>query len=70
MNFNTILKLLGIRKKSLAENVHKLMIDGYEPSSMAKEVVGDISPSQFNEMMNHAKETYNSEHDDKVLVNE
>lgn len=61
MIIDSILKALGIREKSLAERVTNKVLSGYEPSEMAKTVVGKLSDRKINDMLNVAKERQNED---------
>ena len=60
MTLDSVLKTLGIRRRSLAERVTIRILSGFEPSDMAKTVVGKLSDKQINEMMQKAKLTSES----------
>lgn len=70
MSFDSILKTLGIREKSLAEKINDRIMKGYKPSVMAKVVVGKVSSRKFNEMMELASKAYNEKHEVKVFKDE
>ncbi|MEI8641982.1 hypothetical protein P4S68_16505 [Pseudoalteromonas sp. Hal099] len=70
MSFDSILKTLGIKEKSLVEKVNDRIMKGYEPSAMAKVVVGKVSSKRFNEMMSVASSKYNETHKVKVFKDE
>lgn len=70
MSFDSILKTLGIKEKSLVEKVNDRIMRGYEPSAMAKVVVGKVSSKRFNEMMSVASSKYNETHEVKVFKDE
>ncbi len=42
MTFDSVLKTLGIRSKSLAEKVNDRVISGYVPIDMARTIVGKL----------------------------
>jgi hypothetical protein len=67
MTFDSVLKVLGIRSKSLAERVNDRVISGYIPSDMARSVVGKLSSRKINEMMAQASEKYNVEHGVRIF---
>ncbi|MCP1497110.1 putative transcriptional regulator [Pseudomonas migulae] len=70
MTFDSFLKTLGLRKKSLAEKINDKVISGYIPSDMAKAVVGRVSSKKFNVMMIKVINKYNSDNEVKVFRNE
>lgn len=70
MTFDSFLKTLGLRKKSLAEKINDKVISGYIPSDMAKAVVGRVSSKKFNVMMIKVINKYNSDSEVKVFRNE
>jgi hypothetical protein len=70
MTFDSFLKTLGLRKKSLAEKINDKVVSGYIPSDMAKAVVGRVSSKKFNVMMIKVINKYNSDNEVKVFRNE
>lgn len=70
MTFDSILKTLGLRSKSLAERINDQVMSGYIPSDMAKAVVGKLSSKRINEIMSEARDKYNKENDSKVFKDE
>ncbi|WP_152974920.1 hypothetical protein [Pseudomonas sp. RIT-PI-q] len=70
MTFDSVLKTLGIRSKSLAEKVNDRVISGYVPSDMARTIVGKVSSRKINEMMNQASEKYNLENNVRIFKDE
>lgn len=70
MTFDSFLKILRLRKKSLAEKINDRVISGYIPSDLAKVVVGKVSSKKFNEMMIKVVDKYNADNEVKVFKNE
>lgn len=70
ISFDYIFKTLGIREKSLVEKINDRIMRGYEPSAMAKVVVGKVSSKKFNEMMSAASSKYNENREMKVFKDE
>ena len=70
MSFDSVLKTLGLRERSLVERVNAKVMKGYEPSEMAKRVVGRVSARRFNIMMVDASVKYNENHEVKVFKDE
>ena len=70
MSFDSVLKTLGLKEKSLSERVNARVIKGYRPSAMAKVVVGKVSSRKFNKMMEDASIKYNESHEVKVFKDE
>ena len=67
MSIDSILKTLGLRKRSLAERVNNKVIAGYQPSQMAKDIVGKVSAKKFNKMMAQACDEYNQKHNTRIF---
>lgn len=61
---------MGIKERTLAEEINNEVTSGYRPSKMAEKVVGRVSSNKFNRMMSVAKETYNKKHDIKVFLDD
>ena len=57
-----LLKKIGLRQRSLADRVNRKIISGYQPSEMAKKVVGKVSSKRFNQMMKKATNRYANTH--------
>ncbi|QPL56517.1 hypothetical protein [Vibrio navarrensis] len=70
MSIDFILKTLGLRQESLVERVNRKIVSGYQPSDMAKVVVGKVSSKRFNQMMQEASSKYYKNHEDKVFKDE
>jgi len=70
MTFDSVLKTLGIRSKSLAEKVNDRVISGYIPSDMARAIVGKLSSKKINEMMSQASDKYNFENKVRIFKDE
>ncbi len=70
MSLDFILKTLGLRRASLVERVNKKLVAGYQPSDMAKIVVGKVSSKKFNQMMLDASSEYYKDHEKKVFKDE
>lgn len=65
MNFDSFLKTLGIRQRSLADRVNNKVLSGYVPSKMATVVVGKVSAKRINMMWVTASEEFNKTKNDK-----
>lgn len=57
-----LLKKIGLRQRSLADRVNRKVMSGYQPSEMAKKVVGKVSSKRFNQMMQEATNRYANTH--------
>lgn len=65
MTFDSFLKSLGLRPRSLAERVNNKVLSGYEPSKMAGAVVGKVSTRKINNMWVTTSDKFNKINNEK-----
>lgn len=62
INFDALLKKLGLRKKSLVERVTDRVKSGRKPSAFAASLFKDITADEINAMFLKATTEYNRTH--------